>query len=56
MLKQKIFTRIIKNAKLEGLGRENYYSFTRGFGAQALKVRVAESVIKISECFVRVNT
>ncbi len=38
----KVFAKAIKNAKLEGLGRENYRSIKKGSGAQAPKMRVAE--------------
>jgi hypothetical protein len=42
MLEQTIFTKVIKNVKLGGLGRETQRCIKRGVGEQALKVRAAE--------------
>jgi hypothetical protein len=36
ILKQELFTKVIKNAKLENLGEEYYWSNLKGEDAQAL--------------------
>jgi hypothetical protein len=54
-IQQKLFTKVIKNAKLEGFSREIKSSIKRGGGAQALKVWAQNCLIKIRECFTRAN-
>jgi hypothetical protein len=41
LLKQKVFTEVIKNAKMRGLGRD-IEVYQKRVGSLALKVRVAE--------------
>jgi hypothetical protein len=42
MLKQKVFTKVIKNTKLGGLGIETQRSIKSWGGVRLLKVRVSE--------------
>ncbi len=53
-IKRKLFTKVIKNTQLDGLGGKMYTFIKRGGKEQALKVGMQNCLIKSRECFKRV--